>query len=352
MCSASAADPSIGQFDFHLPDRLIAQYPAQERTLSRLLVVEQRAKQFREMQFSELLSLFRPGDLLICNDSRVIPARLFARKPTGGKVEILVERIDGDRRLQAQMKARRPLKVGERVTVNERFELMIAGRKRDLFVLETDPGVHPKTVVQTCGSVPLPPYINRPLEDDDRERYQTVYASSDGSVAAPTAGLHFSNDLLAELCSYGVDIQYVTLHVGAGTFAPIRADDISRHSLHSERCEIKPSVCDAVSRAKSAGARIVAVGTTAVRALESAALAGDLEPYFGETDLFIKPGFKFRVVDALITNFHLPKSTLLMLVCAFGGVQPVLEAYRQAVEREFRFYSYGDAMYLECAAVA
>lgn len=343
----ASAGRDICRFDFDLPDRLIAQHPASERTESRLLAVGGSSQANSEMKFSQLPSLLRAGDVLICNDSKVIPARLAAKKSTGGRVEILVERLDNEEQMQAQLGARRPLRIGDAVTVCDEFRLTVIGRHRDLFVLRSENGVAASSIIEACGTVPLPPYINRAADAEDGERYQTVYARHDGSVAAPTAGLHFSEALIGDIIGKGVDVQYVTLHVGAGTFAPIRDGDVARHRLHSERCELSAAVCEAVESARNRRSRVVAVGTTTVRLLESAARSGRLEPFCGETDLFIKPGFQFNVVDALITNFHLPRSTLLMLVCAFGGLDRVLKAYSMAVEQGFRFYSYGDAMFVE-----
>ena len=337
----------LNQFDFHLPDRLIAQHPAEERSQSRLLVVGNQKTNLTEIRFSELGQLLKPGDLLICNDSKVIPARLAARKSTGGRVEILVERVEDERQMQAQLKARRPLRIDDSIFIDDTIKLTIIGRNRDLFVLQSEPGVSIQSMIDRYGSVPLPPYISRPIESGDQNRYQTVYARYDGSVAAPTAGLHFSKPLIQQLKIAGVEIQYVTLHVGAGTFAPVRDADVFRHRLHSERCHVSQEVCDAVGRARIQRRRVIAIGTTTVRVLETAAQKGTLQPYKGETDLFIKPGFNFRVIDALITNFHLPQSTLLMLVCAFGGQNRVMAAYRHAVAQQFRFYSYGDAMIID-----
>ncbi len=337
----------ISQFDYHLPDELIAQYPATERGESRLLVVPNRHAQLTERRFAQLGELLNPGDVLICNDSRVIPARLEAYRPTGGRVEILVERLEGDNQLRAQLRANRPIRIDDSIFVERRFRLTVTDRRRDLYVLRSDPEVSVRSMVDSCGRVPLPPYINRPLRHDDRSRYQTVYARHDGSVAAPTAGLHFSAEQIRELVAAGIGIEYVTLHVGAGTFAPVRAAEVLRHRLHSERCHLPRSVCEAVAGAKSRSSRVIAVGTTTVRVLETAALSGRLRPFSGETDLFIRPGFQFAVVDGMITNFHLPRSTLLMLVCAFGGWKRVMTAYQYAVKRGFRFYSYGDAMFID-----
>ena len=349
---APGAGETIEHFDFDLPSDLIAQHPAKERSQSRLLAVLKEGQGLFELGFSELGQLLRRGDLLICNDSKVIPARLKARKSTGGQVEMLVERIHDDTDMESHLRARRPIKLNDSIFVGDEYRLTVIGRKQDLYVLRLDEGQSMQTMIATHGTVPLPPYIKRPLRADDQERYQTVYARHEGSVAAPTAGLHFSESLLQELTDFQVGIEYVTLHVGAGTFAPIRDGDIAKHRLHRERCFVSPSVCHAVDRTRREGGRVIAVGTTTVRVLEAVAKSGRLEPYAGETDLFIKPGFKFNVVDALITNFHLPRSTLLMLVCAFGGRERVLTAYHHAIEHAFKFYSYGDAMFIERKAQA
>ena len=338
----------ISQFEFYLPASQVAQYPAKERTQSRLLVSSHSKQDTYEIFFSDLLKVLLPGDLLVCNDSRVISARLEGRKSTGGRVEILLERIVDDSCFWAQMKARRPLKKGNSVTVGEDFNLTVRARNRDLFVLGIESGASAESMFDKYGMVPLPPYIDRAVEEEDYERYQTVYATTAGSVAAPTAGLHFSKELLQELNECGVGIAYITLHIGAGTFAPIRTGDIDKQVLHWERYEFSESVCDAIERTREQGGRIIAVGTTVVRVLESiTADYGGLKPVVGQTNFFIKPGYCFRVVDAMITNFHLPRSTLLMLVCAFGGTERVLDAYRFAVTQGFRFYSYGDAMFID-----
>lgn len=337
----------INEFDFSLPACQIAQFPAKSRAESRLLVVEASSRQFQEIVFSELKMILRPGDLLVCNDTKVIPARIIAQKSTGGRVEILVERIINDRSMWAQMRSRRPIKTGNSVFVDEFHEFQVSSRRENLFLLTLKQDKSIQSVLNEYGRVPLPPYITRPLEDYDAERYQTVYARYPGSVAAPTAGLHFNRAMISELSEFGVNFAYITLHVGAGTFAPIRDGDINKHRLHREMFEISQSVCDCVHEAKKQKSRVIAVGTTSMRALETASDASGLCSYSGETELFIKPGFKFRTVDALITNFHLPRSTLLMLVCAFGDTQRIMSAYRLAVKKGFRFYSYGDAMFVE-----
>ncbi|MDE0309534.1 MAG: tRNA preQ1(34) S-adenosylmethionine ribosyltransferase-isomerase QueA [Acidiferrobacterales bacterium] len=335
------------QFDFDLPADRIAQYPAASRSESRLLVVSDRQ---REIPFSQLEKVLQPGDLLVCNDSKVITARLEGRKTTGGRVEILIERIVDDHCVWAQMRSRRPCRIGTSIIVDDRFAFVVRGRIRDLFVLAVREGIEVAEVINSCGSVPLPPYIQRPAELDDASRYQTVYAKHAGSVAAPTAGLHFDQPLIERLHHVGIKTAFVTLHVGSGTFAPIRDDDMNRHTLHSERYRIAAATCEAIRTTRNAGGRVVAVGTTSMRVLETAAaIDSDIRPREGETSIFIKPGFDFRVVQALITNFHLPRSTLMMLVCAFGGTERLRSAYRYAIDNDFRFYSYGDAMFIEPA---
>ncbi len=337
---------NIEDFDFDLPTSQIAQYPLPTRTQSRLLVVGDGRGSTYQLEFSDLLNLLCEGDLVVCNDTKVIPARLYGYKSTGGRVELLIERIVGDRTILAQAKARRPLKTSDTVTVDGQFKLIVQGRNRNFFVLDLVSETTAQELVQNCGTVPLPPYIKRSAVQFDSDRYQCVYATHDGSVAAPTAGLHFSANLLQKMDSKGIEISYITLHVGAGTFAPIRSSNLDNHVLHCERYVVSESVVNAVKQAKQRGSRIVAVGTTVLRALESASRSGKLETSSGETDLFITPGFEFQTVDALITNFHLPRSSLIMLVCAFGGTERVLEAYRLAIREGFRFYSYGDAMFL------
>ncbi len=333
------------QFDFDLPEDRIAQHPTTNRTSSRLLVLNDSQ---HEIAFSQLEQVLYPDDLLVCNDSKVIPARLEGYKTTGGRVEILIERIVGEHCIWAQMRARRPCRIGSSVTVDERFSLTVRGRIRDLFILTVSDGVEIGDVIDRCGSVPLPPYIERPAESEDISRYQTVYARHSGSIAAPTAGLHFDDSLIDRLHHVGIRTAFVTLHVGAGTFAPVRDADATKHTLHSERYEISEATSKAIRATRKRGGRIIAVGTTSMRVLETAAaIDSDIRPSEGETNIFIKPGFVFRVTQALITNFHLPRSTLMMLVCAFGGTERLKNAYRYAIDNGFRFYSYGDAMFIE-----
>lgn len=336
--------------DFHyiLPEELIAQEPAPERRASRLLCVDPRMGRFHDRMFSHLLDYLHSGDLLVMNDSRVFPARLLGNKESGGRVEVFVERILDSRRILAQARSSKPLRPGGRVVLESVMEMTVMERKGDMFILELPEGSLPVLqLLETYGRIPLPPYIEREADESDRERYQTVYANQPGSVAAPTAGLHFDNGLLEDMSDKGVQTHTLTLHVGAGTFQPMRSEKLSQHRMHSEVLEIDQSLVDAIRETRQQGGRVVAVGTTVVRALETAAQSGELRPFRGETEIFIYPGYSFRVVDALVTNFHLPESTLLMLVCAFGGQEMMLDAYRHAVEQRYRFFSYGDAMFIQ-----
>ena len=331
------------EFHYDLPSELIAQQPLRARTASRLLVLDGAST--RDRRFADLPDLLRDGDLLVMNDTRVIRARLRGHKPTGGKVEMLLERVTGPRTATAQIKASRSPGDGTELRLANGASARVLGRQGPLFRLVFNADIAP--LLEAHGEVPLPPYIDRSAEPEDRARYQTVYACDDGSVAAPTAGLHFDSALLEALQERGVQTAFLTLHVGIGTFAPVRTRRVEDHRLHSERCRITSAVCQRVGQTRKRGGRIVAVGTTTVRALESAAVDGEMKPLDGETSLFIRPGFRFRVVDALITNFHLPESSLLMLVCAFAGRERVLAAYRHAVAQRYRFFSYGDAMLIQ-----
>ncbi len=331
-------------FAYELPEELIAQEPLAARSASRLLRVDGGAAAWSDHAFRDLPRLLDPGDLLVFNDTRVSPARVFGAKATGGRVEILIERIVGERTALAQVRASKTPRPGSGISLEGGAAVRVTGRQDDLFELVFDQPV--LAVLEAHGHMPLPPYIRRPDDPADRERYQTVFASEPGAVAAPTAGLHFDAPLLEQLAERGVRTARVTLHVGAGTFQPVREDDLSRHTMHAERARVDESVCAAAREARAAGRRVVAVGTTVVRSLESAAAGGELKPWEGETRLFIRPGYRFRAVDGLITNFHLPESTLLMLVSAFAGTSTVLAAYRHAVARRYRVFSYGDAMLL------
>ena len=335
-------------FQFDLPPELIAQYPPASRRESRLLVVEGADGGVQDRRFDELGSLLNPGDLLVMNNTRVIKARLAGRKQIGGKVELLIERIVDARRVLAHLRASKSPRVGSTLLIDEGVEVLVRGRRDDLFELEfqLESGRTVAALVEEVGRLPLPPYIRREPELLDEERYQTVYAREDGAVAAPTAGLHFDAAMLEELRDAGIGTAFITLQVGAGTFQPLRSDDIDAHVMHSEFVRVSQEVCEQVAETRSRGGRVVAVGTTSVRALESAAAGGELAPFEADTRLFIKPGYGFRCVDALLTNFHLPESTLLMLVCAFAGFDTVMGAYRHAVAEGYRFFSYGDAMFL------
>ena len=337
---------AMREADFHyeLPESLIAQFPLPERSASRLLELDADTGALRDGFFSELPGRLRRGDLLVLNDTRVLPARLFGRKESGGRVEVLLERRLGPRRWLALVRASRRPRAGTCIRFEGGYRARVLAWREELVDLDLIEGGELDTLLARHGHLPLPPYIKRPPRESDRARYQTVYAARQGAVAAPTAGLHFDEPLLGALGDAGIGTAHLTLHVSAGTFRPLREGQIAGHRLHAERLHVSPALCDAVAAARERGGRIVAVGTTTTRALESASASGALQPCEGETDLFIKPGFSFRTVDLLITNFHLPRSTLLMLVCAFGGTRRVLAAYRHAVDAAYRFYSYGDAM--------
>lgn len=339
-------DLSLADFDYDLPSDLIAQYPAKERTASRLLHVDKLSRE-HDRQFTDILSLLLPGDLLVFNDTQVIKARLYGMKPTGGKVEVLVERIVGRSKALAHVKSSKTPKPGTTLRLADTVNATVGQRRDDLFELEFEGDV--LDILQEHGHVPLPPYIDHAAQADDESRYQTVYARHPGAVAAPTAGLHFDDRLLEKLHHMGVDQAFVTLHVGAGTFQPVRGNDLAKHVMHNEWYTVPEATVQAIARAKSEGGRVVCVGTTSVRALESAAQdnAGSLAAHQGDTRLFIRPGYQWQVVDAMITNFHLPQSTLLMLVAAFIGMDTMKHAYQHAIQQRYRFFSYGDAMFLE-----
>lgn len=337
-------------FQFELPAELIAQYPTQQRPASRLLHLQANTGQLVDRQFRDFPTLLQPGDLLVLNDTRVIPARLQGQKDTGGKVEVLVERLLGSDRVLAHVRASKAPKPGRQLNFTATVTAEVVAREEDLFLLRFIDTARPKAdvaaILEQLGHMPLPPYIERQDGETDRERYQTVYARQQGAVAAPTAGLHFDEAMLQDIQQRGIELAFVTLHVGAGTFQPVRVDNIAEHRMHSEWMQLGDQVVEAVSRTRARGGRTIAVGTTSVRCLESAARGGELQPYSGETDIFITPGFQFRVVDALLTNFHLPESTLLMLVSAFAGHDNIMRAYRHAVAERYRFFSYGDAMFI------
>lgn len=334
----------LSDFDYSLPDELIARYPLAERSASRLLCLDGNSGAIAHRQFTDVLDLLTPNDLLVFNNTKVLAARLFAQKQTGGQVEILIERVLNPFEVLAHGRSSKGLRDGMVLTLAEGGEVTVLGRDGDLYRFHSPRSWFELMAEQ--GHMPLPPYFERADEAADRERYQTVYAAVPGAVAAPTAGLHFDELLLARLAAKGVRTAHVTLHVGAGTFQPVRVERIEEHTMHSEWFEVTPAVVQAVQETRARGGRVVAVGTTSVRSLESAAAGGALESGTGDTTIFIYPGYRFRVVDALITNFHLPQSTLLMLVSAFSGRERILAAYREAVEQKYRFFSYGDAMFL------
>lgn len=331
-------------FDYDLPDTLIAREPAAQRRGSRLLVLDGPSGTCEHRQFPDILEYLNPGDLMVFNDTRVIPARLFGQKTTGGQVEILIERVLSESRVLAHTRASKAPKPGSRLVLEDGSELLVEGRQDSLFELVFTQPEGVLATLERLGHMPLPPYIDRPDAEADRERYQTVYSAKPGAVAAPTAGLHFDDLLLQQLKERGINTAFVTLHVGAGTFQPVRVEKLDEHQMHTEIMEVTPEVCEAVRETRARGNKVVAVGTTSVRCLETAAQSGEIQPYQGETCIFIYPGYSYQVVDTLITNFHLPESTLLMLVSAFAGYRHTMAAYKAAVEQQYRFFSYGDAM--------
>lgn len=332
-------------FDFDLPDHLIAQHPPEQRGGSRLLHVTPAA--IADRLFADLPGLLRAGDVLVLNDTRVLKARLFGQKASGGQVEVMVERVLGTQEVLAKVRASKTPKEGSSFRLADAVDVTVLGRQGEFFHLRFEGEAAVEAVLERYGKLPLPPYITHTAGADDDDRYQTVFAREQGAVAAPTAGLHFDEAMLERLCAMGVNIAYVTLHVGAGTFQPVRAEQVKDHVMHSERYTVSRATVEAIAQAKAKGGRVVCVGTTSLRALESAAASGELKAGEGETDIFITPGYRFKVADVLLTNFHLPKSTLLMLVCAFGGTEQLFAAYRHAVAQEYRFFSYGDAMLIE-----
>jgi S-adenosylmethionine:tRNA ribosyltransferase-isomerase len=331
-------------FNFDLPPELIAQAPLAERSASRLLLLDVPAHTWRDRLFRELPSLLRKGDLLVFNDTRVLPARLYGHKPSGGAVEILIERVTGAHEATVQLGVSKTPRVGTAIILADGSHATVVGRDEAFFQLRFESPEPLERLLQRLGEMPLPPYISRNADASDLERYQTVYAREPGAVAAPTAGLHFDDGLLTQLREQGVDFGYVTLHVGAGTFQPIRVEDLSHHHMHREWLNVGAGLVEQIQRTRRAGGRVIAVGTTVVRALESATVEGVLHPFAGETQIFIFPGYRITSIDGLITNFHLPQSTLLMLVSALAGRDFILGAYAHAVKARYRFFSYGDAM--------
>ncbi|MBC7003039.1 tRNA preQ1(34) S-adenosylmethionine ribosyltransferase-isomerase QueA [Photobacterium sp. BZF1] len=343
----------VSDFDFDLPDELIARYPQPQRTASRLLQLTGNTGELAHKGFKDVLDLVEPGDLLVFNNTRVIPARLFGRKASGGKLEVLVERMLDDKSILAHVRASKSPKPGNELFLgdNDEYQAEMVARHDALFEIRFNSDKTVLEILEEVGHMPLPPYIDRPDEDADKERYQTVYNAKPGAVAAPTAGLHFDDELMAALKAKGVNFAFVTLHVGAGTFQPVRVDNINDHHMHAEYVEVPEDVVKAINETKANGKRVVAVGTTSVRSLESAAQDAkqkgtELKPFFGDTEIFIYPGYEYQLIDVLITNFHLPESTLIMLVSAFAGYEHTMNAYKQAVENKYRFFSYGDSMFI------
>ncbi|MCL9781403.1 tRNA preQ1(34) S-adenosylmethionine ribosyltransferase-isomerase QueA [Vibrio sp. S4M6] len=343
----------VSDFHFDLPDELIARYPQPERSASRLLQLNGNSGEVTDSTFTDLLDQVQPGDLMVFNNTRVIPARMFGRKASGGKLEVLVERMLDEHTILAHVRCSKSPKAGSFIFIGEddQYQAEMVARHGALFELRFTSDKAVLDILNDIGHMPLPPYIDRPDEDSDKERYQTVYNEKPGAVAAPTAGLHFDDDLLDKIKAKGVELAFVTLHVGAGTFQPVKVDDVNDHQMHAEYVEVPEEVVNAIHATKQRGGRIIAVGTTSVRSLESAAQFAknkgtELAPFFGDTEIFIYPGYEYLLVDCLVTNFHLPESTLIMLVSAFAGFDNVMSAYKHAVEKEYRFFSYGDAMFI------
>ena len=341
----------VADFSFELPEELIARYPKADRSASRLMALNGDSGVIADETFTDLIGHIAPGDLLVFNNTRVIPARLFGQKASGGKLEVLVERLLDENRVLAHIRCSKSPKPGSEILLEGKVKATMVARHDAVFELEFHGEKSVLTVLDEIGHMPLPPYIDRPDEDSDRERYQTVYNEKPGAVAAPTAGLHFDNEMMAQLKAKGVNFAFVTLHVGAGTFQPVKVDEIADHIMHAEYIEVPTDVVEQINQTKASGGKVIAVGTTSVRSLESAAkIAKDQNKefgeYYGDTDIFITPGYEFQIVDALVTNFHLSESTLLMLVSAFSGYDNIIAAYKHAVAEQYRFFSYGDAMFL------
>lgn len=333
-------------YNYHLPEHLIAQQPLTERSASRLLCLHRSNGKIQDTVFSHLTEYLKPGDLLVLNNTRVIPARLYGRKSTGGKVEVLIERVLNETQLLAQVRASKVPKDNQELIIADTFKLVVVQRDNDLFTLQLDDSNSVDQLLETAGHMPLPPYIKRQDTIADKSRYQTVFADQPGAAAAPTAGLHFDQALLDTIRQQGVDIGFVTLHVGAGTFQPIRVDSLDDHVMHSERIEVDSEIVEKVKQTKARNGRVIAVGTTVVRALEASSTEGGITAFKGETKLFITPGYQFKCINAMLTNFHVSESTLLALVCAFGGYEQVMNAYQHAIAKSYRFFSYGDAMFV------
>lgn len=335
---------SLDAFDFNLPSELIAQFPLASRSASRLLHLDKTSGDIVHSNFKELPDLITAKDLLVFNDTKVIPARLFAIKPTGGKVEILVERVSENNKILAQIKTSKALKNGAILLLDTENFFEVIGRQDNFFILLLNSKSTITEILAKFGQIPLPPYIEHQPTESDKDRYQTIYAKYDGAVAAPTAGLHFDQELMLALAQKNIQTAFLTLHVGAGTFQPIRTQNFAEHKMHKEHINVSEAICQQVITTKKNGGRIIAVGTTSARALESASLTGEIKPYNGDTDIFIYPGYKFNCVDALITNFHLPKTSLLLIISALAGKNNIMHAYQEAIQQKYRFFSYGDSM--------
>jgi S-adenosylmethionine:tRNA ribosyltransferase-isomerase len=340
----------LDDFDYNLPPELIAQHPLAERSMSRLMVLSPESDSIKHAYFNEFSNFLNKEDLLVFNNNKVIPARLIGHKASGGRVECLVERILDEQSLLAHVRASKPLQKGHEIIINPSFTLTVIDRQDDLFRLEVSGQESIFSLLDQFGQVPLPPYMTRSPEENDRDRYQTIFAKHPGAIAAPTAALHFDDHMINILEKKKISFATLTLHVGSGTFRPVRVQNILDHPMHTEYLEVSPELCEAVYQCQERGGRVIAVGTTVVRGLETATQSGKLLPFTGETQIFIYPGFRFQCVNALLTNFHMPKSSLLMLVCAFGGYEYVMKAYREAVIQRYRFFSYGDAMFLSGVA--
>lgn len=341
----------VSDFSFDLPKELIARFPMAERTASRLMTLNGQTGAIEDLGFKDILSQLNAGDLLVFNNTRVIPARMFGQKSSGGKIEVLVERLIDKNTVLAHIRSSKSPKVGAELILENKATATMFARHGALFELKFHGEKSVLSILDEIGHMPLPPYIDRPDENSDRERYQTVYNEKPGAVAAPTAGLHFDDDLINEIKAKGVEVAFVTLHVGAGTFQPVKVDEIADHIMHAEYVEVPDAVIQQINKTKLSGGRVVAVGTTSVRSLESTAKysyekSSELTAFYGDTDIFITPGYEFQLVDALITNFHLSESTLLMLVSAFAGYDNIMNAYQHAINKKYRFFSYGDAMFL------
>lgn len=334
----------LNDFDFYLPPELVAQFPLPKRSASRLLCLDKKTGNIAHHNFEDLPNLINSKDLLVFNNTKVISARLFATKPTGGKAEILVERLLENNKLLAQIKTSKPLKIGAKLILTTDTWFEIIGRQDNFFELVLHSPHQLNIILEQFGQIPLPPYIEHQPTIFDNNRYQTIYAKHDGAVAAPTAGLHFDEELMTNLANKKIQTAFLTLHVGAGTFQPIRTEKIEDHKMHKEYIDVSEAVCEQVLNTKKNGGRVIAVGTTSARSLETACQSGEIKPYCGDTDIFIYPGYKFHCVDALITNFHLPKTSLLLLVCALAGYKNIMCAYQEAIQQKYRFFSYGDGM--------